>query len=87
LAAECGVGGRVREDDGGVGAGGDGGVAGDFEGAHQLAEGLFASSASSEAFEGGHSDCGQESHDANDGEEFNEGEGRHGADRDEGVKG
>jgi hypothetical protein len=35
-----------------------------------LAEGLFTAPASSEAFESGYSDCGQESHDANDGEEF-----------------
>jgi len=42
-----------------------------------LAEGLFAASASGEAFEGGYSDSGQESHDANDGEEFDEGEGRY----------
>jgi hypothetical protein len=42
-----------------------------------LAEGLFAASASGEAFEGGDSDCGEESHDANDGEEFDEGEGRY----------
>jgi hypothetical protein len=50
-----------------------------------LAEGLFSSSASSESFEGGYSDGGQESHDTNDGEEFDEGEGRYGAER--GVKG
>jgi hypothetical protein len=41
-----------------------------------LAEGLFAAPASSEAFEGGDSDCGEKSHDANDGEEFDEGERR-----------
>jgi hypothetical protein len=41
-----------------------------------LAEGLFATSASGEAFEGGDSDGGQESHDANDGEKFDEGERR-----------
>jgi len=41
-----------------------------------LAQGLFAAPASSEAFEGGHSDCGKESHNANDGEEFDEGERR-----------
>jgi hypothetical protein len=50
-----------------------------------LAEGLFASSASGQAFEGRYSDCGEESHDANYGEEFDEGEGRYGAER--GVKG
>jgi hypothetical protein len=41
-----------------------------------LAEGLFATSASGEPFEGGYSDRGQESHNADDGEEFDEGEGR-----------
>jgi len=41
-----------------------------------LAEGLFSASASGEAFEGRYSDCGQESHNADDGEEFDEGEGR-----------
>ena len=71
-AAECGVGSGVREDDGGVGARGDGGVAGDFEGTHQLADGLFTASASGEAFEGGNCHCGQKSHDADDGEEFDE---------------
>jgi len=50
-----------------------------------LAEGLFSASASGQAFEGRYSDCGKESHDANDGEEFDEGEGRYGAER--GVKG
>jgi hypothetical protein len=39
-----------------------------------LAEGLFSASASSEAFEGGNSDCSEKSHDANYGEEFDEGE-------------
>jgi hypothetical protein len=42
-----------------------------------LAEGLFAASASSEAFEGGDGNCSEKSHDANDGEEFDEGEGRY----------
>ena len=46
-------------DEGSVGAAGDGGVAGDFEGAHKLAEGLFTTTASGEAFEGGDSDGGQ----------------------------
>ena len=41
-----------------------------------MAEGLFAASAPSEAFEGGDSDCGEKSHDANNGEEFGEGECR-----------
>ena len=72
--------GRVRcgiwKNHGGVGAGGDGGVAGDFEGADDLAEGLFAATASSEAFEGGYSNRGEKSHNANDGEEFDEGERR-----------
>ena len=52
-----------------------------------MAEGLFAASASGEAFEGGHSDGGEKSHDADNGEEFDEGEGRYGAEREEGVKG
>ena len=51
----------------GVGAARDRGVAGDFEGAHQLAEGLFAAPASSEAFEGGDGDCGEKSHNADNG--------------------
>jgi hypothetical protein len=42
-----------------------------------LAEGLFAASASGEAFEGGDSDCGEKSHNADNGEEFDEGEGRY----------
>jgi len=46
-----------------------------------LAEGLFAAAASSQPFEGGHSDGGEKSHNANDGEEFDEGERRHGAAR------
>jgi hypothetical protein len=50
-----------------------------------LAEGLFSASASGEAFEGGNSNCGEESHNDNDGEEFDEGKGRYGAER--GVKG
>jgi hypothetical protein len=41
-----------------------------------LAEGLFSASASGQAFEGRYSDCGQESHNSDDGEEFDEGEGR-----------
>ena len=65
-----------RENNGGVGAGGDGGVTGDFEGAHDLAEGLFTATASSEAFECGNTDGGQEAHDSDDSEKFNEGEGR-----------
>jgi hypothetical protein len=40
-----------------------------------LAESLFSATASGESFEGGDSDCGEKSHDANDGEEFDEGEG------------
>jgi hypothetical protein len=38
---------------------------------------LFAASAPSEAFEGGYSDSGEKSHDANNGEEFDKGEGRY----------
>jgi hypothetical protein len=41
-----------------------------------LAEGLFAATASSEAFEGGDTDGGQEAHNSDDGEKFDEGEGR-----------
>jgi hypothetical protein len=61
-----------------------------------LAEGLFSATASCEAFEGGDSDCGEKSHNANDGEEFDEGEGRsltprsprsQRSERGEGVKG
>jgi len=58
-----------------------------------LAEGLFAASASGQAFEGGYSDCGQESHNADDGKEFDEGEGglltqrTQRSERGEGVKG
>jgi hypothetical protein len=52
-----------------------------------LVEGLFSASATSQAFEGGNSDCGEKSHDANNGKEFDEGEGRYGPGRDEGVKG
>jgi hypothetical protein len=58
-----------------------------------LVEGLFAASASGEAFEGGDSDCGEEAHDANDGEKFDEGEGglltprSQRSERGEGVKG
>jgi hypothetical protein len=48
---------------------------------------LFAASASGEAFEGGDTDGSEESHDANNGEEFDEGEGRRRAAREEGVKG
>ena len=61
-------------DEWGVGASGDGGVAGDFEGADELVEGLFPAPASSEAFEGGHSDYGKESHNADHCEKFDEGE-------------
>ena len=68
--------GAVGKNNRGVGAGGDGGVAGDFEGAHQLAEGLFTATASGEAFEGGDADGGEEAHDSDDGEKFDEGEGR-----------
>jgi len=50
-----------------------------------LAEGLFASSASGQALKGGDSNGGEEAHDANDGEEFDEGEGSYGTER--GVKG
>jgi hypothetical protein len=42
-----------------------------------LAEGLFAATASGEAFEGGDTDGGEEAHDANNGEKFDEGEGRY----------
>jgi hypothetical protein len=38
---------------------------------------LFAASAPSEAFEGGHGNCGEKTHDANNGEKFDEGEGRY----------
>ena len=41
-----------------------------------MVEGLFSASATSQAFEGGNSNCGEKSHDANDGEEFDEGEGK-----------
>ena len=66
----------IRKNNSGVGASRNCGVSGDFEGTHHLAEGLFAPSASGEAFEGGDSDCSEKSHNANDGEEFDEGEGR-----------
>ena len=66
----------MRKNNRGVGATGDGGIAGDFKGAHHLAEGLFAASASGEAFEGGDSDCGEKAHDSDNGEKFDEGEGR-----------
>ena len=66
----------MRKNNSGVGASRDGSVAGDFEGAYHLAEGLFPASASSEAFECGNGNYGEKSHDANDGEEFDEGEGR-----------
>jgi len=46
-----------------------------------LAECLFSATASGEAFEGGYSNRGEESHDANYGEEFDEGEGRYGTER------
>jgi hypothetical protein len=39
-----------------------------------LVKGLFSASATSQAFEGGYSDCSEKSHDANYGEEFDEGE-------------
>jgi hypothetical protein len=45
-----------------------------------LVEGLFPASASSQAFQGGDSDYREESHNANDGEKFDEGE------RPQGVK-
>jgi hypothetical protein len=67
----------IRENHSGVCASGDGGVAGDFEGAHQLAEGLFAATASGEAFEGGDTDGGEEAHDSDDGKKFYEGESRY----------
>jgi hypothetical protein len=66
----------IGKDNSGVGASGDGGVTGDFQGAHDLAEGLFAASAPSQTFEGGDSNGGEEAHDANDGQELDEGEGR-----------
>jgi hypothetical protein len=75
-ATKCGVGCGIREDNGSVGSIANGGVSGDFQSADHLAEGLFASSASSQSFEGGYSDCSQESHNADDGEEFDEGECR-----------
>jgi hypothetical protein len=58
-----------------------------------LAEGLFAASAPGEAFEGGDGNCCEKSHNANDGEEFDKGEGRlltprtPRTERGEGVKG
>ena len=66
----------MRKNNSGVGASRDGSVAGDFEGAYHLAEGLLPASASSEAFEGGDSDCGEKAHDSDNGEKFDEGEGR-----------
>jgi hypothetical protein len=51
---------------------------------------LFAASAPGEAFEGGDGNCGEKSHNANDGEEFDKGEGRlltPRTERGEGVKG
>jgi hypothetical protein len=75
-ATKCGVGCGIREDNGSVGSIVNGGVSGDFQGADHLAEGLFASSASREAFQGGHGNCGKESHDPNHGQEFDEGESR-----------
>jgi hypothetical protein len=50
-----------------------------------LAESLFSATASGESFEGGYSDSREKTHNANDGKEFDEGEGRYGAER--GVKG
>jgi hypothetical protein len=52
-----------------------------------LAKGLFATSASSQAFESGHGNCGKESHDPNDGKKFDEGERRRRGAREEGAKG
>jgi hypothetical protein len=52
-----------------------------------LAEGLLATTASSESFEGGDTDGGEEAHDSDDGEEFDEGERCRRAAREEGVKG
>jgi hypothetical protein len=66
----------IGKNNSGVGPSANGGVAGDFEGTHHLAEGLFSATASSEAFEGGDGNCGEKSHNANDGEEFDEGECR-----------
>jgi hypothetical protein len=40
-----------------------------------LAEGLFPTSASGQAFEGGNGNCGKESYNANDGKQFDESEG------------
>ena len=65
----------MRKNNRGVGASGDGGVAGDFEGAYDLVECLFPASASSEAFKGGDGNGGKKTHNANNGEEFDEGEG------------
>ena len=48
---------------------------------------MFASSASSQSFEGGHGNCGKKSHDPDHGKEFDEGERRYGAEREKGVKG
>ncbi len=42
-----------------------------------MAEGLFAATASSEALEGGDTDGGEEAHDSDDGEKFDEGERRY----------
>ena len=72
----CSAESTIRKNNSGIGASGDGSVTGDFKGAYDLAKGLFAASASSEAFECGHSDCCQEAHNANYGKEFDEGEGR-----------
>jgi hypothetical protein len=47
-----------------------------------LAEGLFAPTASSKAFEGGDTDGSEEAHDSDDGEKFDEGEGRYAVARD-----
>jgi hypothetical protein len=75
-ATKCGVGCGIREDNGSVGSIANGGVSGDFQSADDLVEGLFATSAPSQTFEGGDSNGGEEAHDANDGQELDEGECR-----------
>jgi hypothetical protein len=42
-----------------------------------LVECLFAAAAPGQALEGGDGDCGEKSHNANNGEKFDEGEGRY----------
>jgi hypothetical protein len=41
-----------------------------------LAESLFSATASSEAFEGRNGNCSEKSHNTNNGEKFDKGEGR-----------